>query len=99
MTSSTSSPTPSPSPSENDPLGLTEEQRILSNINRTYEQLIPKGRDYLLVRPENAGAARSLLGPGGPNLIVSDLLPQGAAWLYSPPPDEPLSIEHWLDRD
>lgn len=99
MTSSTSSPTPSPSLSSSDPLGLTEEQRILSNINQAYEQFIPKNRDYLFVRPENAGAARSMLGPGGPKLIVSELLPRGAAWLYSPPADEPLSIEHWVDRD
>lgn len=95
MTDSTGSPKTSPSPSVSDPLGLTDDQRTVSDFYQAYERLAaPLSREYVFVRPEQEGAAMGMIGSGGPTVIVSEYLPEGTAYLYTPPDGEdPLPIE------
>ena len=49
----------------------------------THRSAVP----YYIVPPRLADAARELLGPGlEDHVIVSDYLPEGAAYEYRPPP-------------
>jgi hypothetical protein len=90
MTDSTSGRTTSPLPSwDLDPIVVTKPSEqppvTIESVKAAYDKIFPPKK--LIVGPAMAEAiaARGEEMPPNVELVVSEFLPEGTAWLYTPP--------------